>query len=32
MEERSIYITIKGIILATKEEYVFKTQFNVWNY
>ena len=29
-EERLIYITIKGIILSTKEEYVFNNTLKVW--
>ena len=29
-EERLIYITIKGIILSTKEEYVFTNTLKVW--
>ena len=29
-EERLIYITIKGIILSTKEDYVFSNTLRVW--
>lgn len=29
-EERLIYITIKGTILATKEDYVFSSTLRVW--
>ncbi|MBQ8989878.1 MAG: hypothetical protein IJ067_09325 [Prevotella sp.] len=30
-EERQIYITVKGTIVSTKENYVFKQIFRVWN-
>ncbi len=30
-EERQIYVTVKGTIVATKEDYVFKQVFRVWN-
>jgi len=29
-EERLIYITIKGIIVSTKEEYLYKSTLRVW--
>ena len=29
-EERKIYITIKGVIISTKEDYVFTTILRVW--
>lgn len=29
-EERLIYITVKGIIVSTKEEYVFNNKLRVW--
>jgi predicted component of type VI protein secretion system len=29
-EERLIYITVKGIIVSTKEEYVFTNKLKVW--
>jgi len=30
-EERIIYITVKGVIVSTKENYVFKQMYKVWN-
>ncbi len=30
-EERLIYITVKGIIVSTKEEYVYDQTIKVWN-
>ena len=30
-EERMIYITVKGIIVSTKEEYVYDQTIKVWN-
>lgn len=30
-EERQIYITIKGVIVSTKENYVYKQTIRVWN-
>ena len=30
-EERQIYVTVKGTIVTTKESYVFKQIFKVWN-
>ena len=30
-EERLIYITVKGTIISTKENYVFKHVIRVWN-
>ena len=30
-EERQIYITIKGVIISTKENYVYKQTIRVWN-
>ena len=30
-EERQIYITIKGVIICTKENYVYKQTIRVWN-
>ena len=29
-EERKIYITIKGVIISSKEDYVFTTVLRVW--
>ena len=29
-EERKIYITVKGVIVASKEDYVFTTVLRVW--
>ena len=30
-EERIIYVTVKGIIVNSKEEYAYQTKFRVWN-
>lgn len=30
-EERQIYMTIKGVIVSTKQSYVYKQIFRVWN-
>ena len=30
-EERLIYITVKGIIISTKEDYVYDQTIKVWN-
>jgi predicted component of type VI protein secretion system len=30
-EERQIYMTIKGVIASTKQSYVYKQIFRVWN-
>lgn len=30
-EERQIYITVKGVISSTKENYVYKQIFRIWN-
>ena len=30
-EERLIYITVKGVIVSTKEEYVYDQTIKVWN-
>jgi len=30
-EERLIYITVKGVIVSTKENYVYKQTIRVWN-
>ena len=30
-EERQIYITVKGVIVSTKENYVYKQTIRVWN-
>jgi predicted component of type VI protein secretion system len=30
-EERQIYITVKGVIVSTKENYVYKQTIKVWN-
>ena len=30
-EERQIYITVKGIIADTKEEYIYNQTIRVWN-
>ena len=30
-EERQIYMTIKGVIASTKQSYVYKQIFKVWN-
>ena len=30
-EERQIYITVKGVIISTKENYVYKQTIRVWN-
>ena len=30
-EERQIYMTIKGVIASTKQNYVYKQIFKVWN-
>lgn len=30
-EERMIYITVKGVITSTREEYVYKQTIKVWN-
>ncbi len=30
-EERLIYITVKGVVVSTKENYVYKQTIRVWN-
>jgi hypothetical protein len=30
-EERLIYVTVKGVIIKTKEDYTYQTKFRVWN-
>jgi hypothetical protein len=30
-EERIIYVTVKGVIVNSKEEYAYQTKFRVWN-
>lgn len=30
-EERQIYITVKGVIISTKKEYVYNQTIKVWN-
>ena len=30
-QERQIYLTVKGIIFNTKEDYVYKRTYKVWN-
>jgi hypothetical protein len=30
-EERMIYVTVKGVIVSTKEDYVYDQTIRVWN-
>jgi predicted component of type VI protein secretion system len=30
-EERLIYITVKGVIISTKEDYIYDQVIKVWN-
>ncbi|MCR4766202.1 MAG: GPW/gp25 family protein [Bacteroidaceae bacterium] len=30
-EERQVYVTVKGVIIATKKEYVYRNILKIWN-